>query len=177
MKLEKGRPENSSGREQKEIAVYDLLDSLGIEYYRIDHAPAMTVGDCADIDRVLGAAVCKNLFLCPRNRLHFYLVMMPGEKMLVTKELSAKLGSSRLHFAKSEDMERLLNVTPGSVSVMGLMNDGERAVRLVIDKELLSSEFIGFHPCINTSSLKVRVTDLTAKILPALSCEPIIVEL
>lgn len=177
MKLEKGRPESSSGREQKEIAVYDLLDSLGIEYYRIDHEPAMTIEACAEIDRVLDAAICKNLFLCPRNRSRFYLLMLPGEKKLVTKDISAKIGSSRLHFAKNEDMEKHLNITPGSVSVMGLMNDSEKAVQLVMDKELLLAEYIGFHPCVNTTSIKVRVSDLMEKILPATEHEAWLIEI
>lgn len=177
MKLEKGRPENTEGREPKELAVYDLLDSLGIEYLRIDHAPAMTIEACEEIDRALGATICKNLFLCCRNRSRFYLLMMPGEKKLVTKELSAKICSSRLRFAEPEYMERHLNVTPGSVSVMGLMNDSQKAVTLLIDKEVLNGEYIGFHPCVNTSSLKVKTADLMGKIIPAMNHEPWILEL
>ncbi len=177
MVLQKGRPENDHGREQKEIRVYDFLDKIDIEYYRVDHSPAMSIEDCVDIDKALGAVMCKNLFLCNRNRSSFYLLMMPGEKMLVTRELSDKLGSSRLHFGKAEDMERLLGITPGSVSVMGLMNDGEGAVRLLMDRSLLDGDYIGVHPCVNTSSLRISTRDLTEKIIPALDHEPWIVEL
>ncbi|MBE6563583.1 MAG: prolyl-tRNA synthetase associated domain-containing protein [Ruminococcaceae bacterium] len=177
MILQKGRPENTSGREEKEIKVYDLLDTLGIEYYRVDHAPAMSIEDCVEIDKTLGAIMCKNLFLCNRNRSSFYLLMMSGEKMLVTRELSDKLGSSRLHFGKAEDMERLLDLVPGSVSVTGLMNDKDNKVRLLIDSTLLDADFIGIHPSVNTSSLRISIKDLTEKIIPALGHEPWILEI
>ncbi len=177
MILQKGRPENTSGREEKEIKVYDLLDTLGIEYYRVDHAPAMSIEDCVEIDKTLGAVMCKNLFLCNRNRKVFYLLMMSGEKMLVTRELSDKLGSSRLHFGKAEDMERLLGLIPGSVTVMGLMNDKENKVRLLIDSTLLEADYIGVHPSVNTSSLRISTKDLTEKIIPSLGHEPWILEI
>lgn len=169
MILEKGRPKNEKERLEKEIRVYDLLDSLDIEYERIDHAPAMTMEICQEIDRVLGAMICKNLFLCNRQQTNFYLLMMPADKPFKTKDLSTQIGSSRLSFASAEHMEELLDVTPGSVSIMGLMNDSENKVKLLIDEDVLKDEFIGFHPCINTSSLKIKMTDMTQKIIPSLS--------
>ena len=167
MILEKGRPENASGREDKEIRVYDLLDSLGIEYSRIDHEPAMTMEVCAEIDKTLAATICKNLFLCNRQETDFYLLMMPGDKPFRTKELSAQIGSSRLSFATPEHMEQYLGLSPGSVSVLGLRNDQDGRVRLLIDEELLSSEWIGCHPCVNTATLRLRTAELLARFLPA----------
>lgn len=123
---------------------------------------------CEEIDRTLGAQICKNLFLCNRQQTDFYLLMMPGDKQFKTKDLSAQIGSSRLSFASAEHMEKYLDITPGSVSVLGLMNDTERAVRLLIDRDVLASDYIGCHPCINTSSLKIRTADLTEKIIPAM---------
>ncbi len=171
MILEQGRPQNCSERLPKERRVYDLLDELGIDYARIDHAPAMTMELCMEIDRVLGAAICKNLFLCNRQGTAFYLLMMPGDKPFKTKELSAQINSARLSFATAEQMEELLDITPGSVSVLGLMNDRERCVRLLVDEDLLADEYIGCHPCINTSSLRIRTEDLTHRILPAMGHE------
>lgn len=168
MILVKGRPGSNEGREEKEIRVYDLLDSLGIEYERIDHEPAMTMEVCAEIDRVLDATICKNLFLCNRQETAFYLLMIPGDKPFKTKDISAQIGSSRLSFASAENMEKYLDITPGSVSVLGLMNDKECAVRLLIDEDVLEGEFVGCHPCVNTSSLRIRTTDLIEKILPAM---------
>lgn len=168
MELQKGRPADTAGRLEKEIRTYDLLDRLGVSYERVDHAPAMTMEVCQEIDEVLQATICKNLFLCNRQETAFYLLMIPDTKVFHTKDLSAQIGSARLSFAKPEYMEKLLDITPGSVSVMGLMNDKENRVQLLIDEDVLKGEYIGCHPCINTSSIRFRTNDLIEKILPAM---------
>ncbi|MBR5617303.1 MAG: prolyl-tRNA synthetase associated domain-containing protein [Oscillospiraceae bacterium] len=177
MKLENGRPADCSGRLAKEIRTYDLLDSLGVAYQRIDHEAAMTMEACAAIDEVLDATICKNLLLCNRQCTAFYLLMIPGHKTFKTSVLSKQIGSSRLSFADAEYMERFLDITPGSVSVLGLMNDHEHHVQLLIDEDVLKGEFVGCHPCINTSSLRLRTSDLVEKIIPAMEHEPRIVNL
>ena len=177
MKLENGRPADCSGRLDKEIRVYDLLDKLGIEYQRIDHEAAMTMEACAAIDEVLDATICKNLLLCNRQCTSFYLLMLPGNKTFKTSVLSKQIGSSRLSFADAEYMERFLDITPGSVSVLGLMNDHDHHVQLLMDEDVLRGEFFGCHPCINTSSLRLRTRDLMEKIIPAMGHEPRIVSL
>lgn len=158
--LYEGRPESTEGRPEKEIRVYDILDQLGIKYHRVDHAPAMTMEICRDIDRALGALICKNLFLCNRQKTQFYLLMMPDDKPFKTKELSAQIGSARLSFGEAEYMEKYLDVTPGSVSVLGLLNDRENRVRLLVDEDVLAGEYVGCHPCVNTSSLRIRTRDI-----------------
>lgn len=168
MKLEKGRPADITGRLEKEIRVYDFLDKLGIEYERVDHEALMTMEACEEADRVLNATICKNLFLCTANKKEFYLLMLVGEKRFVTKDVSKKLGTSRLSFGNEDYMEQYLDITPGSVSVLGLMNDTQNHVQLVIDEDVLKGEYVGCHPCINTSSLRIRTADLMEKILPAL---------
>ncbi len=177
MTLEYGRPADAAARLPKEQRVYDFLDSLGLSYQRIDHEAAMTMEACAAIDAVLDATICKNLLLCNRQATQFYLLLMPGNKVFKTKELSAQIGSSRLSFASGEAMEQLLDITPGSLSVLGLMNDHERKVSLLIDSEVLNGEYFGCHPCINTSSLRLRTADLTEKIIPAMGHPPRIVTL
>lgn len=177
MTLFDGRPEDGTGRLEKELRCYDLLDSLGVAYQRLDHEPAMTMEICAEIDKSLNAVICKNLFLCNRQETNFYLLMIPGNKPFKTKYLSAQLGVSRLSFAKEEYMEQLLDTTAGSASVLGLMNDKENRVQLVIDADVLKNEFFGCHPCINTTSLRIAVSDLTEKILPAVHHTPITVDL
>lgn len=177
MELVNGRPTNIQGRLDKEIRVYDFLDSLGVAYQRIDHEAAMTMEACEEIDRTLEATICKNLLLCNRQETQFYLLMLPGDKVFKTKDLSAQIGSSRLSFAKAEYMEQYLDITPGSLSVLGLMNDKDNLVRLLIDEEVLEGEYIGCHPCINTSSLRLRTKDLVEKIIPAMGHEPTIVKL
>lgn len=167
MELIRGRPAEDAGRLEKELRVYDFLDNLQIEYHRIDHEPAMTMEACAHIDRVMEATMCKNLLLCDRQCTHFYLLMLPGEKPFKTSVLSKQIGSSRLSFAPGEYMEQLLDITPGSLSVLGLINDRENRVHLLIDEALLSGKYIGCHPNINTSSLRLRTQDLLDKIIPA----------
>ena len=168
MILEQGRPVNNDGRLDKEIRTYDFLDSLGVSYERIDHEPAMTMEVCEEIDRILGATICKNLLLCNRQQTDFYLLMMPGDKLFKTKDLSSQIGSSRLSFAIPDAMEKYLDITPGSLSVMGLMNDKEKAVRLLIDSDVTQDDYIGCHPCINTSSLRIKTEDMMNKIIPAM---------
>ena len=177
MELVNGRPTDIQGRLDKEIRVYDFLDSLGVSYQRIDHEAAMTMEACEEIDRTLEATICKNLLLCNRQETQFYLLMLPGDKVFKTKDLSAQIGSSRLSFAKAEYMEQYLDITPGSLSVLGLMNDKDRMVQLLIDEDVLTGEYIGCHPCINTSSLRLRTKDLAEKISPAMGHEPTIVKL
>ena len=175
MVLVEGRPADCTGRLAKEVRVYDLLDSLGVTYQRIDHEPAMTMEACAEIDRVLDATICKNLLLCNRQSTSFYLLMLPGEKSFKTSTFSKTIGSSRLSFADPQYMEEFLDITPGSVSVMGLMNDKDHRVELIMDEDILKGEYIGFHPCINTSSLRLKTDDLMEKIIPAMGHEPRIV--
>lgn len=177
MVLLNGRPNNTDGRLDKEIRVYDFLDKLGVFYQRVDHEPAMTMDACVEIDRILEAVTCKNLLLCNRQKTDFYLLLMPGDKVFQTKELSAQLGVSRLSFAPGDAMEEFLDITPGSLSVIGLMNDKDSRVKLVIDAAVLNGEYIGFHPCINTSTLRVKTADLTGKIIPAMDHIPTIVHL
>ena len=169
--LVKGRPTDESGRLDKEIRVYDFLDKLGIDYERVDHDTADTMEECQRIDETLEATICKNLFLCNAARKKFYLLMIVGDKKFVTKDISAQIGSSRLSFAPAEYMEKYLDITPGSVSVLGLMNDRGNVVNLVIDEDLLKGEYIGCHPCINTSSLKLKTKDLIDVIVPAMNHE------
>ena len=177
MELVYGRPADFDLRLDKEKRVYELLDGLGITYQRIDHEAAMTMEDCREIDEVLDATICKNLLLCNRQKTVFYLLMIPGEKVFRTSDLSKQIGSSRLSFAPAEHMEAYLDLTPGSVSVLGLMNDKENHVQLLIDNDVLKGEYVGCHPCINTSSLRLRTEDLMERIIPAMGHAPRMVTL
>lgn len=177
MELFSGRPCDLKGRLEKEKRVYDLLDGLGIEYKRVDHPVAETMEACREIEKVLGVEICKNLFLRNRQKTDFYLLMMPGSKPFKTKDITKQLGCARLSFAEAEFMQEFLDITPGSVSVLGLMNDRENRVRLVMDKDILNSEYIGCHPCINTSSLAIKTSDMIGKFLPAVVHEPTAVDM
>ncbi len=170
-----GRPGDT--RTPREERCYDLLDSLGVEYYRVDHEHADTIQDCELVENLLDAKICKNLFLTNRQQTDFYLLIIPGEKPFKTKLLSKQINTARLSFGTPEQMERYLDTLPGSASVLGLMNDPENKVRLLVDKDLLSEEMFGCHPCQNTSSLRFRTAELFERILPAMHHEPTFVEL
>lgn len=169
MNLSTGRPHDTDKRLSREVKVYDFLDKIGIEYDRVDHAPAEDMEICKEIDKVLDAKICKNLFLCNRQQTKFYLLMMPGDKPFKTKEISSQINSARLSFASAEKMLQYIDIEPGAVSVMGLMNDSENAVTLLIDEDVLKDSYIGCHPCVNTSSIKLKTEDVIQKFLPAVN--------
>ena len=168
---------DGGGRPPAEMDTYALLDRLGIAYQRLDHGATATVDDCADVERLLGIDICKNLFLCNAAKTAYYLLMMPGDKKYRAPVLSKQLNTTRLSFADAAGMERCLRITPGSVSVLGLMNDTEHAVRLLIDRDVMRCSHIGCHPCVNTSSLKISMDDILNKFLPHTGHAPVFVEL
>ena len=153
------------------------LDSIGLPYAGLTHDPGDTIELCEAIEEKLGAPIVKNLFLCNQQKTAFYLLIMPGKKVFKTKYLSKQIGSARLSFADAYSMEQYLGVRPGSVSLFGLINDRGKNVRLIFDEEILKEPVLGFHPCKNTSTLKVTLADLTELFLPAAGYEPAIVTL
>ncbi|MCB5713368.1 prolyl-tRNA synthetase associated domain-containing protein [Lactonifactor longoviformis] len=175
--LEEGRPLYIQGRPQKEIRTYELLEKLQIPFQRIDHEPMYTIDACGEVDQVLGTEICKNLFLCNSRGTEYYLLLLPGRKKFITKEVSGKLGTTRLSFAGEAQMAEYLDLTPGSVSVMGLMNDTGCRVQLVIDREVKEQPSFACHPCINTSSIRMSTADLLEKFLPAVHHTPVFLEL
>ena len=177
MQLQIGRPITKERRLDKEVRTYDLLDELNISFERVDHEPAMTIEACKDVEKVLGATICKNLFLCNTQKTNFYLLVMPGDKKFQTKVVSKLLGVARLSFAPEEYLLEFLDITPGSVSIMGLMNDKEKRVRLLVDSELLKDEYFACHPCINTSSMKIKTEDIFEKFFPAIGVEPTVLNI
>ena len=177
MQLQIGRPITKERRLDKEVRTYDLLDELNIYFERVDHEPAMTIEACKDVEKVLGATICKNLFLCNTQKTNFYLLVMPGAKKFQTKVVSKLLGVARLSFAPEEYLLEFLDITPGSVSIMGLMNDKEKRVRLLVDSELLEDEYFACHPCINTTSMKMKTKDIFEIYFPAIGVEPTVLDI
>ena len=175
-KLYKGRPVDIENRQDKEKRCYDFLDGLGVEYEVVDHDEASDMEKCKEIEGALEVKICKNIVLCNRQETRFFLFMMPGDKKYVTKDISKKLDMSRLSFAKENYLKEFLDVTPGSVSVLGLLNDKDNRVELVIDKDVIQADFIRCHPCENTSTLKISTEDFLNKIIPALGKEAKIID-
>jgi len=172
-----GRPTDQSNRAAVELKTYDLLDSLGIAYDRVDHDAAMTIADCVEIDALLGTPMCKNLFLTNKQQTEFYLLLMPGKKKYRAGELARQIGTARLSFADASYMERFLSIRPGAVTVMGLLNDTDKCVRLLIDRDVAAAPFICCHPCVNTVSLRIKTEDLLNIFLPHVAHAPTFVTL
>lgn len=168
---------SDENRLQKEIETYNILDNLGISYVGVEHDEAPTIEALQEVENFLGIKACKNLFLCNTQKTKFYLLIMPGDKKFVTKNLSKQINSARLSFADGSYMEELLNISPGSLSIFGLIFDKEGKVNLVIDKEALEDEYVGFHPCVNTATLKIKSSDIIEKFLPYTGHKPAMVEL
>lgn len=165
-KVYSGAPEESDGRLDREMRVYRMLSGLGIEFQRVDHEAVPTMEACRGIDQALGIEMCKNLFLTNAQKTKFYLLLMPGDKKFKTKDLSKQIQSARLSFAGEEYMKEYLDILPGAVSIMGLMNDTGHSVQLLIDRDIAREEYLGCHPCVNTSSIRVAMKDVFEKVLP-----------
>ena len=144
-------------------AVYDLLRELGIPFEPTAHEAAMTMEDLTEVARTLGAPFCKNLFLANRQQTEFYLLLIREDKRFRTAEVSKKLGVSRLSFGSEERLYELLGVHPGAITPMGLVFDPGHQVHLLVDRDLLALPEICVHPCVNTESLRLAVSDLTGK--------------
>ena len=157
------------GRLEKEMAIYSILEQLGIPFERLDHEAVATIEDCGEIDQYLGITIYKNLFLCNSKKDQYYLLVMPGDKTFRSSPIAQQIGSTRLSFGAPEELESYLNLTPGSVSITGLLYDKEKRVQLLIDEAILETEYFGFHPCINTTSLKIKTSDLLEKFIPHLN--------
>lgn len=168
MTIETGRPADCSGRPEKECAVYDLLERLDISFTRADHPAAFTMEECEAVSQALHTPICKNLFLCNRQKTAFYLLLLPASKPFRTKEITAQLGCARLSFAGEEQLASLLHLTPGSATIFGLQYDTENRVQLVVDRDLLDEAYFGCHPCINTSTIRLKTSDVFDRLTHAL---------
>lgn len=161
----------------QEAAAFDLLDALHLDYARVTHELADTMEKCDDVSAALGVDICKNLFLCNRQKTNFYLLCMPPHKPFHTKDLSHQIGSARLSFAPEEQLWELLLCTPGSATILGLMNDREKRVQLLIDRETYEAEYFSCHPCLCTSTIRLKTKDVLNVLLPHVEHAPLIVEL
>ena len=168
MTIETGRPADCSGRLEKECAVYDLLEQLNIPFTRADHPAAFTMEECEAVSQALHTPICKNLFLCNRQKTAFYLLLLPASKPFRTKEITAQLECARLSFAGEEQLASLLHLTPGSATIFGLQYDTENRVQLVVDRDLLDEAYFGCHPCINTSTIRLSTSDVFDRLTHAL---------
>lgn len=175
-KLYEGRPTDAECC-QSELGVYEFLDELSVPYHTLKHPAAFTIEECNEVRDRVNAPVFKNLFLTNKQQTRFYLLVLPGEKVFKTKYLSAQINSARLSFAGEDQMKHYLGVTPGSVTPMGLINDKDRCVTLLLDEDLKNYPVFACHPCINTASIVLPFEELINRIIPATGHIPVWVTL
>ena len=163
--------------EKKEQKIYDFFQELKIPYTVYEHEALFTIEAAEELDKKLGLEICKNLFLSSRHGTEFFLLLMPGHKKFRTGEVSKQLHVPRMTFASAQEMELFLGVTPGSVTPLGLINDKENKVKLLIDRDVLKEEKIAVHPLVNTATVVINTKDLIEKLLPAFGHDYIAVEM
>jgi Ala-tRNA(Pro) deacylase len=156
---------------------FKMLDQLKIPYECVSNDAVSTMEECRAIEEVLGTEIRKNIFLCNKKNTSFFLIVLPADKNLDVDTLSAKIGIPKLSFASADSMQQHLGAQPGSASVMGLINDEDEYVQLIIDKEVAEAEWYGCNPGINTAHLRLKTSDLLNKFLPKIYHKAKIVEL
>ena len=165
------------GRGALETKVYQELDRLGIGYERVDNDPVEAMEECVEISGKLGAEIRKTIVVWNRQKTEFYLVILPADKRFDSKLFAAMMRTARVSFASPEDMERIIGLTPGEASVMGVLNDSEGLVQVVIDKAVADAEWFACNPGANTSHLRFRTKQLINTFLPAEGHKPEIIML
>lgn len=140
--------------------VYDKLNELNINYTADEHEAIFTIEELDKKGMYQRGEICKNLFLRDGSGKRHFLVVTPGHKEVDLKKVRAQIGSSRLSFGSAERLMNCLGLTQGSVSPFGVLNDKERRVELVFDKDLVNMDTLGFHPNINTATVWLSFEDM-----------------
>lgn len=157
-------PEEKRG--ELENKVYEVLGKLNIAFERVDNDPVEAMDECKEISEKLGAEIRKSIVLCNRKKTVFYLVILPADKSFDTKVFCEKLGCSRVSFASGESMESKLGISPGSATIMSVLNDQEYGVQVVVDKAVAEEEWFACNPGANTTHIKIRTEKLLNVFLP-----------
>ena len=150
-----------------ETRVYQELERLGIKYERVDNDSVETMEECIEISNKLGAEIRKTIICCNRQKTDFYLVVLPANKRFDSKLFAAMMRTARVSFASAEDMEALIGLTPGEASVMGILNDTEGKIQVVIDKAVADAEWFACNPGANTTHIRFKTKQLLNTFLPA----------
>lgn len=142
-----------------EKIVLDILGQLKIKWERFGHPPVFTLEESARFWQNHGGAHCKNLFIRNYRGNHHYLVIVRGDKKVDLRRLTGQLEEDRLSFASPERLKRFLGLSPGAVSPFGLINDRQKAVVVVVDRDLMDESELNFHPNVNTATIKISKDD------------------
>ena len=155
--------------------LFALLDRLGIEHTTVTHPPFFTVEEGREWHDKIPGLHCKNLFIKDRKG-QFWLVVMPADKRADLAWLEKTLGAPRFSFARPEALQEVLELTPGSVTPFGLINDRQRRTTVILDQDMLDAEWMNVHPLHNAASTTLRSADLL-RFVRALGYDPIMIRL
>lgn len=158
-------PEDERGA--LETKVYQELERLNISYERVDNDTVETMEECVEISEKLGAEIRKTIVCCNRQKTEFFLVVLPASKRFDSKLFAAMMRTARVSFASAEDMESLIGLTPGEASVMGILNDPEAKIKVVVDKAVADAEWFACNPGANTTHIRFKTKQLLDTFLPA----------
>lgn len=164
--VHQGAPDDQ--RQGLESQAYDTLKKLGIPFERVDNDAVEAMADCVEISERLGAEIRKTVLLCNRQKTEYHMLIMSADKPFVTKDYSEAVGCARMSFASGDAMVELLGQPPGTASVMGLLNDGDGRVKLLIEESVANEDWFACNPGVNTSHIRFRTKDLVEKLLPAI---------
>lgn len=144
---------------ENEKKVYDTLNQLEIPFIKYEHLPVYTIQDIDELMLRMKGKHCKNLFVRNHVGNKHYLILVCQEKRADLKNIQAQIGSTRLSFASSERLQKYLGLIPGAVTPLGLLNDEEKEVTVLIDEDLKNYERICLHPNVNTATVSILYSD------------------
>jgi len=144
---------------EEEKKVYQHLNSRNITFVTHKHPPVYTVDEAKAFWEGIPGQHCKNLFLRDKKGRNHFLVVLLHDKKLDIKKLSRQIGSDTLSFASSSRLMKYLGVEPGSVTPLGIINDKEKKVQVIVDKDLLDGDTVNVHPNINTRTITLKIDD------------------
>ena len=144
----------------KKEKVLKKLDELNIHYKLIDHPAVYTIDTMDELHLNKNGHIVKNLFLKNSNGKKHYLVVLKGDKKADLKSIKSQINSTALSFASEERLEKYLGLSKGAVTPLGIINDEEHLVNIVLDEDLKNEKIIGVHPNVNTATVFITFDDL-----------------
>lgn len=144
---------------EREKIVYEMFDKLGIVYKKYEHKAVYTIEEAKELNIDMPGRHCKNIFICDRKKRSFFLIILPEDKKLDFRIIENKLSYKGLRFAPEEMLHKYLGVEAGSVTPFGLINDIGKKVEVIVDKDIITADYVSFHPNVNTSTVTIAVED------------------
>ena len=138
--------------------IFEILNNLNIKYQLLEHKAVYTVEEAKNIENMIEGLGCKNLFLKDKHH-NYYLYVLEEDQKANLKELASFLNTQKLTFASSEELKEILNLEPGSVTPLSIINDKDNKCTVILDKDIENKKIL-LHPNTNTKTISMEYTDL-----------------